>query len=595
VLLGTLIQVYLLLMAQSYHTFHIPVMGTGHSIDSPIRVAPLGITSVISIVDDMLVERIRKFYAHEFGLDFTSIGRNAEDGRARRITAYLDTVQEIVNIKFEEIKAQAFGTNSDKDRYFSMLPEDHELRNLWKSIIDMPKSMIRLGLESQLTQKMIPGSIDVNIMSKVDHLGWDKNDMPLSSEFSDACAALRGFANSVVNSAVVLSAGFNPRLYSYLSNFKSFYRDSSGDIKKRIILKVSDFRSALIQGKFLAKSGLEVSEYRIESGLNCGGHAFYSDGRLLPTILDEFKNRKDELVAPLKSLVKAYYDRMGWEYPIAAMEVGPRITVQGGIGTSEEQEYLLNEFGVDGTGWGTPFLVVPEATCVDDPTLQLLINAKEEDLYLSKVSPLGVPFNNLRNSGSERWTTARQDTDKPGSPCPKGYLKSNTEFTEKPICTASTEYQVLKIAQIRESEVSTDQKSRQIDDVLAKTCLCDHLGNGSLLKLGIIKEKHGPQAVCPGPNLAWFRGPYSLKQMTDHIYGRGASLVSDYRPHMFIKELNMNVEYYDQLCLIADPDDAKYQKYLDGVRQNLDAGIERLRSIPALQDQLDLEGSLLEP
>lgn len=564
-------------------------MGTGHSIDSPIRVAPLGITSVISIVDDMLVERIRKYYAHEFGLEFASIGRNAPDGRAKRITAYLDTVQEIVNIKFEQIKAQAFGTNSDKDRYFSMLPDGHELRDMWKSIIEMPKSMVRLGMESNLTEKMIPGAIDVNIMSKVDHLGWDKNDMPLSAEFSDACAALRGFATSVVESAVVLSAGFNPRLYSYISNFRNFYRDASGDLKKRIVLKVSDFRSAMIQGKFLAKNGLEVSEYRIESGLNCGGHAFYSDGRLLPTILDEFKTRKDELIAPLKSLVKSYYDKMEWDYPESALTEAPRITVQGGIGTAEEQRYLIDEFGVDGTGWGTPFLVVPEATCVDDPTLQLLINAKEEDLYLSKVSPLGVPFNNLRNSGSERWTTARQETDKPGSPCPKGYLKSNTEFTEKPICTASTEYQVLKIAQIRESDMPSDQKSRKIDDVLAKTCLCDHLGNGSLIKLGIIKEKYGPQAVCPGPNLAWFSGPYTLEQMTDHIYGRGESLVPEYRPHMFIKEFKMNVDYYEQLCLLADPGDQKYQKYLDGVRANLDAGIERLHRIPGLEEQMDLE------
>ncbi len=575
--------------ATNYHTFHIPVMGTGHSIDSPIRVAPLGITSVISIVDDMLVERIRKHYAHEFGLEFISIGRNVLDGRARRITAYLDTVQEVVNLKFGAIKSQAFGTDSDKDRYFKMLPDGHELRNMWKSIIEMPKSQHRLEIESKLTQSMVPGSIDVNIMSKVDHLGWDKNDMPLTSEFSDACAALRGFADSVVESAVVLSAGFNPRLYSYLSNFKNFYRDASGDLKKRIVLKVSDFRSALIQGKFLAKNGLEVSEYRIESGLNCGGHAFYSDGRLLPTILDEFKTRKDELIAPLKSLVKSYYDKMKWDYPESALSEAPRITVQGGIGTAEEQEYLLNEYGVDGTGWGTPFLVVPEATCVDDPTLQLLINAKEEDLYLSKVSPLGVPFNNIRKSGSENWTIARQDTEKPGSPCPKGYLKSNTEFTEKPICTASTEYQVLKIAKIRESEVPTDQKSFQIDAVLAKTCLCDHLGNGSLIKLGIIKEKHGPQSVCPGPNLAWFNGPYTLEQMTDHIYGRGKSLVPVHRPHMFIKELKMNIDYYEQLCLIADPDDQKYQKYLHGVRENLEAGIERLRNIPELAALLEVE------
>lgn len=573
-------------MTPSYHSFHIPVMGTGHSIDSPIRVAPLGISSVISIVDDLLVERIRKHYAHEFGLSFSSIARNVTDGRAKRITAYLDTVQEIVTLKFEEIKKQALGVNSDKDRYFSMLPEGHELRNMWKMIVDMPMSMMRIGMEHQLTNKMIPGSIDVNIMSKVDHLGWDKSNMPLSNEFSDACAALRGFANSVVESAVVLSAGFNPRLYGYISNFRNFYRDSTGTIKKRIILKVSDFRSALIQGKFLAKNGLEVSEYRIESGLNCGGHAFYSDGRLLPTILDEFKSRKDELVAPLKSLVVAYYEKMGWDYPTNALTETPRITVQGGIGTAEENQYLLDEFGVDGTGWGTPFLVVPEATCVDDPTLQLLINAGEDDLYLSKVSPLGVPFNNLRRTGSERWTTERKDTDKPGSPCPKGFLKSNTEFTEKPICTASTEYQVLKIAQIRESDASEDKKSRQIDDVLAKTCLCDHLGNGSLIKLGIIKEKHGPQSVCPGPNLAWFRGPYTLEQMTDHIYGRGKSLVPDHRPHMFIKELRMNMDYYEQLSLMADPDDAKYQKYLAGVKENLDTGIERLMQISELERKI---------
>ena len=45
---------------------------------------------------------------------------------------------------------------------------------------------------------------------------------------------------------------------------------------------MSDFRSALIQGKFLAKKGLEVAEFRIESGLNCGGHAFATDGHLMP-------------------------------------------------------------------------------------------------------------------------------------------------------------------------------------------------------------------------------------------------------------------------------------------------------------------------
>ena len=50
------------------HTIHIPVMGTGFSIDTPIRVAPFGISSVMSIMDDMLVEKIRKHYCEKFNL-----------------------------------------------------------------------------------------------------------------------------------------------------------------------------------------------------------------------------------------------------------------------------------------------------------------------------------------------------------------------------------------------------------------------------------------------------------------------------------------------------------------------------------------------
>ena len=69
------------------------------------------------------------------------------------------------------------------------------------------------------------------------------------------------------------SAGMNPRLYGYIADFDDFY-PSRMENKKKIVLKVSDYRSAIIQGKFLAKKGLWVSEYRIESGLNCGGHVF---------------------------------------------------------------------------------------------------------------------------------------------------------------------------------------------------------------------------------------------------------------------------------------------------------------------------------
>ena len=42
------------------HTFHIPVMGTAFTIDTPIKVARFGISSVMSIGDDELCETMRR-------------------------------------------------------------------------------------------------------------------------------------------------------------------------------------------------------------------------------------------------------------------------------------------------------------------------------------------------------------------------------------------------------------------------------------------------------------------------------------------------------------------------------------------------------
>lgn len=64
--------------------------------------------------------------------------------------------------------------------------------------------------------------------------------------YNDAHASLRGFANSKLFSSVVFSAGMNPRLYSYLEEFDVFFPNENGELKKKIIIKVSDFRSAMI-------------------------------------------------------------------------------------------------------------------------------------------------------------------------------------------------------------------------------------------------------------------------------------------------------------------------------------------------------------
>ncbi|RLB84947.1 MAG: hypothetical protein DRH24_03515 [Deltaproteobacteria bacterium] len=573
-------------MTDYLHTFHIPVMGTGHSVDTPIRVAPLGISSVISLVDDLLLEKIRKYYTSKFNLPYVKIPRDAQDGRAERITAYLNTVYKIVLKKMEEIKRQPFFKDNHKRQYFELLPEESLLRKKYETLLKMKSGYERDALEKDLTSRMKPGSIDVNIMVTVDRSHFDKNGNPLGDEFCDAQAGLRGYANSCLDSSIVYSAGFNRRLFSYMTRFKDFYRNKMGRIKKRIILKVSDFRSALVQGKFLAKKGLEVHEFRIESGLNCGGHVFASNGILLPVLLEEFREKGKSLMSEFQPLIKKYYKKMGWDYPESKLKDRPLITVQGGIGTHGEV-LRLKEFDIDRTGWASPFLLVPEVTRVDTTTRELLRQAQEEDIYMSDVSPLGIPFNNVHKTGSEIWTQKRIAEGRPGSPCPKHLLVDNTEFTEKPICLASRQYQKKKLEQIEMMDISADEKARLCKKVVEKTCICDHLGNGALIDLGIAKEKNLPQSICPGPNIEWFSKFYTLKEMVDHIYGRGSSLVPPERPHMFAKEIVMYVDYFERMVRDSSLTSDVINALLE-FKNNLEAGLDFCLEIshkPAYPDE----------
>ena len=564
------------------HTIHIPVMGTGFSIDTPIRVAPFGISSVMSIMDDMLVEKIREHYCEKFNLAFAPITRWSEDARAKRITAYINTVQEIVQIKFKKIKSLPFFESNDKEKYFIMLPDESPLKIAYNRLLKMAPGKKREEAEKSLTGEMVRGSIDANIMVKLDRVNRDRKGNELPAEYSDSKAALRGFANSIVESSIIFSAGINQSLYSYMSAFKDFYRDKTGKMKKKIIIKVSDFRSALIQGKFLAKKGLEVYEFRIESGLNCGGHAFASNGQLLPVLLKEIHEKRDQLATSFKPLIQKYYEKMGWEYPDASANHTPLITVQGGVGTPGEVKRLQKDFNIDKIGIATPFLLVPEVTCVESTTFNKLKEADESDLYLSEVSPLGVPFNNLRHSVSEEHTTNQVEIGDPGSPCPKGFLVSNTEFSEVPICTASKEYQQQKLSELSATIADGTELALEQAKVVKKTCLCDHLGNGALINLGIKKEQKAPQAVCPGQNISWFNREYSLVEMMAHFYNKQKSLVSKDRPHMFAKEIQMYVDYFDRLIKKSDLNE-RTTKTLNEFYENMKSGMEYCRTFSQKQ------------
>ena len=363
------------------HSFHIPVLGLAFSVDTPIRVARYGISSVISIVDDILIEHMRKHYARLYEEIYHPITVRDEDYRAKRITAYLNLLQKIVQKQIASLKASAFEKGSEIVKYFEMLPEESQLKALYhrmKHATDIEKQS---ALQHELRANIVAGDIDVNIMTKLDKMNIGRDQEKLPAEFSDALASLRGFAQSELNASVVLSAGLNSRLFSYLGQRKEFVPDEQGNLKKRVILKVTDYRSAYIQGKILAKKGIWISEFRIESGLNCGGHAFASDGYLLGPILDEFKTNRQILFDELSLLYQTAFRDKGFSFPSAPMQF--RITVQGGIGTAKEDMFLREYYRVDGTGWGSPFLLVPEATNVDKTTRDILARAKKEDYYIS--------------------------------------------------------------------------------------------------------------------------------------------------------------------------------------------------------------------
>jgi len=78
------------MISPTLHTFHIPVMGLGFTIDTPIKVARFGISSVMSIVEDELTEQMRAFYSKQYNLPYEAITAAEDDYRAKRVTAYLN-------------------------------------------------------------------------------------------------------------------------------------------------------------------------------------------------------------------------------------------------------------------------------------------------------------------------------------------------------------------------------------------------------------------------------------------------------------------------------------------------------------------------
>ena len=572
------------------HKIHIPVMGICYTADTPIRVAHLGITSVISLVDDGLLEEYRMAYAERLGLDLGS----PQTTRIGRIRSYLDFVADEVERKFTRLCACRFDGGSDKDLYFLMLPLDSRLRVEYDGIF-AKTGLARIAAEAALTEKMEPGEIQANIMVGLNH-------------DEAAFDAVRGFAASKVAGALVLSAGVNLSVFEEIAKCKDFYRTGTRPPKKKIILKVSDYRSALVQGRYLAKKGLEVYEYRIESGVNCGGHAFFESKKLLLDVVREFVEKRKELFETTRSMIAKFADSCIAGDNAATFSVQrilpppspARITAQGGLCAPEDIAQVLS-LGIDGVGVGTPFLLVPHATSVDKETRRLLASAKPEDVCISHASPLGIPFVNLQTSTAARICEQKiqeyfapeseksgSPELKPGFPCRQHYLCQNIPGFDHPVCMASREYVMHRLAEIDALEkedleackmhpynadveqsqpVVHEKISQEFDSLessirrkydklrrvtLSRECICRFLGNAGREE---IREKspslhyqpecvavargsqpartREPVTICPNPDIGYFDREYTLLEMMQHLYGTGKRLTPKDKPSAF--------------------------------------------------------------
>ncbi|HOY21363.1 MAG TPA: hypothetical protein PLC89_28880, partial [Haliscomenobacter sp.] len=187
------------------HTFHIPVMGLSYTIDSPIKVARFGISSVVSIMEDHLIEIMRKHYCRTTDRHYEPITTKEPDYRAKRITAYLNLMNAIVEEQMQKMRTEAFVEGNEIVQYFDMLPEDSPLRKSYLDMVKCTNEEEHLAMQHYLRTQLVAGSIQVNIMTKVDRDNWDKQGQIIPNG-SDAVTALRGYINSNLDrSAIVFS------------------------------------------------------------------------------------------------------------------------------------------------------------------------------------------------------------------------------------------------------------------------------------------------------------------------------------------------------------------------------------------------------
>ena len=173
------------------------------------------------------------------------------------------------------------------------------------------------------------------------------------------------------------------------------------------------------------------------------------------------------------------------------------------------------------------------------------------------------------------------NTGKFGFPCTKKYLALFPFFGEEGSCTASKEYEQKRIAELKEQNLSRMEFDREMEKITVKACLCAGLTASTLMAHGLDTKMEGTAvSICPGPNLAYFSGTYSLKNMVDHIYGRTNVMERTDRPNFFIKELKMYIDYLgNKLEETVENVSDKQRKYYQTFQENLFKGVDYYKDL----------------
>lgn len=149
------------------------------------------------------------------------------------------------------------------------------------------------------------------------------------------------------------------------------------------------------------------------------------------------------------------------------------------------------------------------------------------------------------------------------------------EFTDKNICTASRQYQHLKLKELDEEGLSPAQHQSRFDKIVNKSCICVGLSTPALLTHNLNIKVEGPGvSVCPGPNIAYFSKMMGLKDIVDHIYGRANMISRTDRPNLFVKELTLYIDFLKNKITKAKASMTdKQEKYFLTFVKNLNEGI----------------------